>query len=78
VIDCASRRASCRARAGRRLRHLGRAPAHFIAFDARDGAILWHASLASQLTNSPPTYRLDGRQYVTVAGADTVFSFYLQ
>ena len=31
----------------------------------RDGKILWHAQLGSQLTNSPQTYRLDGRQYIT-------------
>jgi acido-empty-quinoprotein group A len=51
---------------------------NFIAFDARSGKILWHASLAAQLTNSPQTYRLDGRQYITVAAADTLFAFYLQ
>jgi alcohol dehydrogenase (cytochrome c) len=51
---------------------------NLIAFDARSGRILWHASLAAQLTNSPQTYRLDGRQYVTVAAADTLFAFYLQ
>ena len=51
---------------------------NFIAFDARSGRILWHASLAAQLTNSPQTYQLDGRQYITVAAADTLFAFYLQ
>jgi alcohol dehydrogenase (cytochrome c) len=51
---------------------------NFIALDASTGRILWHASLAAQLTNSPQTYRLDGRQYVTVAAADTIFAFYLQ
>jgi alcohol dehydrogenase (cytochrome c) len=51
---------------------------NFIAFDAATGRIVWHASLAAQLTNSPQTYRLDGRQYVTVAAADTLFAFYLQ
>jgi alcohol dehydrogenase (cytochrome c) len=51
---------------------------NLIAFDAATGRILWHASLAAQLTNSPQTFRLDGRQYVTVAAADTLFAFYLQ
>jgi alcohol dehydrogenase (cytochrome c) len=50
----------------------------FIAFDAATGKILWHAQLGSQLTNSPQTYMLDGRQYFTVAAGDTLFAFYLQ
>lgn len=51
---------------------------NFIAYDAAIGRILWHASLGAQLTNSPQTYMLDGRQYVLVAAADTLFAFYLQ
>ncbi len=50
----------------------------FIAFDAANGKILWHASLGAQITNSAITYLLDGRQYVIVAAAETVFGFYLQ
>jgi len=49
-----------------------------IAFDAANGKILWHAQLGSQLTNSPQTYMLDGRQYITVAAGDSLFAFYLQ
>lgn len=51
---------------------------NLIAFNATTGAILWHASLGAQLTNSPQTYELDGRQYIVVAAADTLFAFYLQ
>jgi acido-empty-quinoprotein group A len=51
---------------------------NFIAFDAATGKILWHAQLGAQLTNSPQTYMLDGRQYVVVAAADTLWAFYLQ
>lgn len=51
---------------------------NLIAYDAANGTILWHASLGAQLTNSPQTYMLDGRQYVLVAAADTLFAFYLQ
>ena len=50
----------------------------FIAFDAANGKVLWHAQLGLQLTNSPQTYLLDGRQYLTVAAGDTLFAFYLQ
>ena len=51
---------------------------NLIGFDATDGKILWHAQLGAQLTNSPQTYLLDGRQYIVVAAADTLFAFYLQ
>src|SRR4029453_9991555 len=51
---------------------------NLIAFDAKDGTILWHAQLGAQLTNSPQTYTLDGRQYIVVAAADTLWAFYLQ
>jgi alcohol dehydrogenase (cytochrome c) len=51
---------------------------NFIAFDAKDGRILWHAQLGSQITNAPQTWMLDGRQYVTVAAGDTLWGFYLQ
>ena len=51
---------------------------NLIAFDAKDGAILWHAQLGAQLTNSPQTWSLDGRQYIVVAAADTLWAFYLQ
>jgi alcohol dehydrogenase (cytochrome c) len=51
---------------------------NLIAFDATIGKILWHAPLGAQLTNSPQTYSLDGRQYVVVAAADTLWAFYLQ
>ena len=51
---------------------------NFIAFDATNGKILWHAQLGSQLTNGPQTYLLDGRQYITAAAGDTLFAFYLQ
>jgi alcohol dehydrogenase (cytochrome c) len=51
---------------------------NLIAFDALKGTILWHAQLGAQLTNSPQTYLLDGRQYIVVAAGDTLFAFYLQ
>ena len=51
---------------------------NFIAFEASTGKILWRAQLGAQLTNGPQTYMLDGRQYVTVAAADTLWAFFLQ
>ena len=51
---------------------------HFIAFDPADGKILWHAGLASSVSNGPETYMLDGRQYVIVGAGDSLYAFSLQ
>ncbi len=50
---------------------------NFMAFDAKSGKILWHTVLTSNPSNGPITYLLDGRQYVLVAAADTLFAFRL-
>jgi alcohol dehydrogenase (cytochrome c) len=50
---------------------------NFIAFDAANGDILWHARLGTIVTNSPQTYMLDGTQYVTAAAGDLLFAFAL-
>jgi alcohol dehydrogenase (cytochrome c) len=48
---------------------------YFQALDARDGALLWKASLGSEEISGPITYAVDGKQYVaTVSGLSlTVF-----
>ena len=51
---------------------------NFLAYDAATGKILWHFPLGIVQTNSPETFRLDGRQYVVVAGGDALYGFYLQ
>ena len=48
---------------------------HFIAFDPTNGRILWHAGLIAPVSNGPMTYELDGRQYIVVAGGDTLYCF---
>jgi alcohol dehydrogenase (cytochrome c) len=50
---------------------------NFIAFDPASGKILWHAHLASTVSNGPMTYELDGRQYVVVGAGDTLYGFTL-
>jgi alcohol dehydrogenase (cytochrome c) len=47
-----------------------------IAFNARNGKILWHSGLLAA-PNAPITYTLDGKQYVFVAAGDTLYSFVL-
>jgi alcohol dehydrogenase (cytochrome c) len=41
-----------------------------------DGRTLWHAAVG-RVGNSPVTYRLDGRQYVVVAGGGVLYAFAL-
>jgi alcohol dehydrogenase (cytochrome c) len=48
---------------------------NLIAFDPKDGSILWHSELRSNLSNTPITYELDGVQYLVVAAGDTLYTF---
>jgi alcohol dehydrogenase (cytochrome c) len=48
---------------------------NLIAFDPKDGSILWHSELRSNLSNTPITYDLDGVQYLVVAAGDTLYTF---
>jgi alcohol dehydrogenase (cytochrome c) len=46
---------------------------YFQALDARDGSLLWKASLGSEEINGPITYQVRGKQYVaTVSGMSLV------
>ena len=47
---------------------------NFVAYDAANGKILWHAALGN-VSNAPQTYMLDGRQYVVVAAGDVLYAF---
>jgi alcohol dehydrogenase (cytochrome c) len=49
---------------------------NFVAFDAKNGAPLWHARIG-QVSNAPQTFLVDGRQHVLVAAGDTLFAFAL-
>ena len=48
-----------------------------IAFDPATGDILWHAGLASSVSNGPMTYMLDDRQYVVFGAGDMLYAFRL-
>ena len=37
---------------------------HLVALDAASGKVLWHVSAGGNLTGSPMTYELAGRQFV--------------
>jgi alcohol dehydrogenase (cytochrome c) len=49
---------------------------NLVAFDASNGAPLWHARLGS-VSNAPQTYTLDGKQYVLAAAGDALYAFAL-
>ena len=48
---------------------------NFIAFDAKTGEPRWHARLATNPTNPPVTFALDGRQFVAIGAGDSVYAF---
>ena len=54
---------------------VGDKTSNFVAMNAEDGAILWHAGLTSSISNGPMTYQLDGLQYVVVSTGDTLYGF---
>jgi len=54
----------------------GDAGGNFVAFDASNGAPLWHARIGT-ISNAPQTYMVEGRQHVLVAVGDSVYAFAL-
>ena len=51
---------------------------YFYALDAVSGAELWHIAVGSRVHSAPMTYAVDGKQYVTVAAGNVVFTFGLR
>jgi alcohol dehydrogenase (cytochrome c) len=51
---------------------------YFQALDARDGSLLWKASLGGQIVNGPITYQVDGRQYVAAISGQVLAAFALR
>lgn len=49
---------------------------NLVAFNARNGKILWHAGLLAG-PNAPMTFMLDGRQHILVFAGDTAYNFVL-
>jgi alcohol dehydrogenase (cytochrome c) len=50
----------------------------FEAVDAKTGKPLWHFNTGQDLSASPMTYAVAGKQYVAIAAGSDVFSFALQ
>ena len=48
---------------------------YFYALDAVSGRELWHMSVGAEVRAAPMTYAVDGRQYVTIAAGNVVYTF---
>jgi len=51
---------------------------HFVALDARNGALIWKAALGGAIIMGPITYSVDGQQYVAVNAGNSLFVFGLR
>jgi alcohol dehydrogenase (cytochrome c) len=49
----------------------------FEAIDAKTGKPLWHFNTGQDMTASPMTYAVAGKQHVAIAAGSDVFSFAL-
>ena len=51
---------------------------YFYALDARNGNLLWRSAVGGQITASPITYQIGGKQYVAIAAGHSLFAFGLR
>ena len=50
---------------------------NIVALDAKSGRHLWHFQTGANVSASPMSYAIDGRQYVAVAAGNVVYAFTL-
>ena len=50
---------------------------YLLGLDARNGKLLWRASLGGQINSGPMSYAVNGRQYIAVAAGSALFAFAL-
>ena len=53
----------------------GSVDGYFYALDAVSGRGLWHIAVGAQVRAAPMTFAVDGRQYVTIAAGNVVYTF---
>ena len=56
----------------------GSVDGYFYALDAVSGRELWHIAVGRQVHAAPISFAVDGRQYVTIAAGNVVFTFGLR
>ena len=47
---------------------------NLVAFDGANGDLLWHTRIGN-MSNTPQTYLVDGRQYLLVAVGERLYAF---
>jgi alcohol dehydrogenase (cytochrome c) len=50
---------------------------YFYALDASTGRVLWKVMLGGQVAAGPITYAVNGKQYVSIPGGNSLFTFAL-
>jgi len=56
----------------------GSVDGYFFALNAETGEELWHMSVGQRVHAAPMTYAVDGKQYVTIAAGNVIFTFGLR
>ena len=56
----------------------GSVDGYFFALNAETGDELWHMSVGARVHAAPMTYAVDGKQYVTIAAGNVIFTFGLR
>ena len=56
----------------------GTVEGYFFALNAETGEELWHMSVGGRVHSAPMTYAVDGKQYVSIAAGNVVFTFGLR
>ena len=56
----------------------GSVDGYFYALDAVSGHELWHVNVGNMVHSAPMSYAVEGRQYVTIAAGNVVFTFGLR
>ena len=56
----------------------GTVDGYFFALDARNGDERWVMNVGGMVHAAPISYLADGRQYVTIAAGNTIFTFGLE
>ena len=49
-----------------------------LCLDAKTGALLWKQNLGGEIIAGPMTYLVDGKQYVSIASGNGLFTFALR
>ena len=56
----------------------GNMEGHFFALDCQTGELLWRVYLGGRVANSPITYLVDGKQHVSIAAGNALYTFALR